>query len=116
MEEMIAYCGLVCHECPALIATQNDDDEKRAEVAKQWSKLYNADIKPGEVSCNGCLSKDRILFKHCQICQIRKCGIEKKITTCAHCDDYICEKLDTFFNLVPECKDLLKEIKEKSSL
>ncbi len=25
MEEMVAYCGIVCTECPAYIATQNDD-------------------------------------------------------------------------------------------
>ena len=114
MGEMIAYCGLNCHECPALIATENDDDEKRVEVAEQWSKQYNTEIIPEEISCDGCLYEGGKLFKHCQVCEIRKCGKEKDVITCAHCDDYICEKLENFFSLVPECKDLLKEIKEKT--
>ena len=113
MEKIIAYCGLSCHECPTFIATQNDDNIKRAEVAEQWSKQYNAEIRPEEIFCDGCLSEGGKLFKHCQVCEIRKCGMEKGIVTCAHCDDFICAKLDNFFNLVPECKDLLKEIKEK---
>jgi Protein of unknown function (DUF3795) len=28
MEEMIAFCGLNCAECPAFLATQENDDEK----------------------------------------------------------------------------------------
>jgi hypothetical protein len=37
MKEMIAFCGLVCSDCPTYIATQTNDDEKRAKVARQWS-------------------------------------------------------------------------------
>ncbi len=111
MVEMIAYCGLACHECPTYIATQNNDDKKRAEVAEQWSILYKADMKPEEINCDGCLSENGTLFKHCRVCEIRKCGMEKDVTTCAHCDEYICNKLKSFFNLVPECKELLEKIK-----
>ena len=113
MGKMIAYCGISCNECPALIATQNDDDEKRSEVAEQWSKMYNTDVKPEDVNCSGCLSKGEILFKHCRVCEIRKCGMEKNVAHCAHCDNYICEKLNDLFILVPKCKDLLKKIKEE---
>lgn len=56
MHEMIAFCGLLCNECGAFIATRDDDDEKRAEVAETWSKQFNADIKPQDVNCDGCLS------------------------------------------------------------
>jgi len=38
MKQMIAFCGLACHECGALLATQDDDDAKRAEVAQGWSE------------------------------------------------------------------------------
>ena len=38
MEKIIAYCGLICSECPAYIATQKDSDEERKKVAEKWSK------------------------------------------------------------------------------
>jgi len=28
---MIAYCGLVCSDCPTFLATRNDDDVVRAK-------------------------------------------------------------------------------------
>ena len=34
---MIACCGLDCSKCEAYLATQEDNDVKRAEVAKKWS-------------------------------------------------------------------------------
>ncbi|GAF97750.1 unnamed protein product, partial [marine sediment metagenome] len=36
MEKMIAYCGLTCTRCPAFLATQQDDDSQRAQVAEMW--------------------------------------------------------------------------------
>jgi len=36
MKKMIAYCGLICTECPGYIATQKDSDEEREKVAKLW--------------------------------------------------------------------------------
>jgi hypothetical protein len=113
MQKMIAYCGITCDECPALLATRKDDDEKRAEVAEQWSKLYNTDVKPEEVNCSGCLSANAVLYKHCQVCEIRKCGMEKNVANCAYCDDYVCEKLGDLFIMVPKCRELLRGIKEK---
>ncbi|MCD6569822.1 MAG: DUF3795 domain-containing protein [Deltaproteobacteria bacterium] len=61
---MIAFCGLPCHECDAFLATRDDDDQKRAEVAQLWSKQYNADIKPEDINCDGCLSDNGYLFNH----------------------------------------------------
>ena len=37
MKNSIAYCGLDCEKCEAYIATQNDDDDLRAKVAKEWN-------------------------------------------------------------------------------
>jgi len=111
MNEMMSFCGLLCNECGAFIATENDDDEKRAEVAEQWSKGYNADIKPEDINCDGCLSDGERLFSHCKVCEIRKCGKEKSIANCAYCDDYACEKLDKIFQMVPDAKDRLDEVR-----
>ncbi len=111
MDEMISICGLLCNECPAYLATQADDDEKRAEVAKQWSEQFKSEIKAEDINCDGCLSDNGRLFGHCQVCEIRKCGREKKVTNCAHCEEYSCEKLDNFFNMVPDAKKRLDGIR-----
>jgi hypothetical protein len=110
MKEMIACCGIPCHECGAFIATKNNDDKKRKEVAEQWSKQFNADIKPEAIYCDGCLSKDGYLFSHCNVCEIRKCAMEKKLANCAHCNEYPCEKLKAFHQMVPDAKKVLDEI------
>ncbi len=55
MEKMIAFCGIVCTECPAFLATQKDDDNKRKKVAEMWSKQFKSEIKPVDINCDGCL-------------------------------------------------------------
>jgi len=57
MKEMIACCGLVCTECPAYIATRNGDDELRKKTAADWSKFYGHEIKPEDITCEGCQSE-----------------------------------------------------------
>lgn len=111
MNEMIAFCGLDCHECGAYIATKENDDTKRREVADLWSKEFDAGIQPQDINCDGCISEGGILFRHCYVCEIRKCGTGKAIENCAYCADYACEKLEGFFPMVPEAKTRLDKIR-----
>ncbi len=111
MSEVISFCGLNCGECGAFLATKNNDDQKRAEVAELWSKEYKTDLKPEDINCEGCLSRSDNVFNYTKICEIRKCGMEKDIENCAHCGDYACEKLEKFFEMVPDAKKRLDEIR-----
>ena len=77
MEKVISFCGLTCSECPAFLATHNNDDTVRKSTAEQWSKQYGAEIKPGEINCKGCVSTGNVHFSHCSECEIRACGKEK---------------------------------------
>ena len=97
MEKMIAYCGIVCSECDAFIATQNDDDAKRKEVTALWKKEFNFDVKPEDINCDGCLATTDRLWGYCHACEIRKCGQGKGVENCAYCDEYPCHKLVKFF-------------------
>ncbi|MFC1822134.1 DUF3795 domain-containing protein, partial [Thermodesulfobacteriota bacterium] len=104
-----------CSTCGAFLATKNDDDEIRTETARQWSKAYDADIKPGDINCEGCLQDGDNLFHHCTVCEIRKCGRNQGVSNCAHCSEYVCEKLEPFFQMVPEAEKTLDEIKDAQS-
>jgi hypothetical protein len=111
MEKMIAFCGLSCSGCPAFIATQKDDDEEREKVAVMWSEQFKVDLKPEDINCDGCLVDSERLFSHTKVCEIRKCGKERKLQNCAYCDDYACDKLIEFFTKAPEAKTTLDGIR-----
>ena len=112
MEQMMAYCGLLCSECPAFIATQKNDDAERRKVAETWSKEFKVDLKPEDINCEGCLVDAENVFNYCKVCEIRKCAKDKVVVNCAHCDDYGCEKLTKFFSAAPQVKPRLDEVRK----
>jgi hypothetical protein len=113
MDKMIAYCGIVCTECPAFVATQQNDDAKRKKVAEIWSKQYKMSVKPEDINCDGCKLEGKRLIGYCNICEIRKCGKQKQVVNCAYCDDYACEKLIKFHTMAPHAKASLEKIRKK---
>ena len=54
MNDYIAYCGLDCERCEARLATVNNDDSLRQEIAHEWSELNGAEITPEMINCSGC--------------------------------------------------------------
>jgi len=114
MEMIIAFCGIDCAECKAFIATQENSDARRREVAEEWSKAFGHEIKPEEINCDGCLVRDGRHINYCSMCEIRKCGIEKGVENCAYCIDYNCEKLVKFHEQAPNAKTRLEEIRKQA--
>ncbi|MEA3475769.1 MAG: DUF3795 domain-containing protein [Candidatus Cloacimonadota bacterium] len=112
MEKMIAFCGIICTECPAYLAIQKDNDNERKKVAEMWSKQFKSEIKPEDINCDGCLKKSGRLFGYCNECPIRKCAMERNISNCAYCDDYPCEELNKFHKFAPDAKATLETIRE----
>jgi hypothetical protein len=107
MKKMIAYCGLVCTDCNAYKATQQNDDKLRREVAAEWTAKYNHPFKAEDINCVGCIPAAGIHVGHCAMCQIRLCGQEKGVKNCGWCSDYSCEKTEEFFKMVPGNKKIL---------
>ena len=107
---MLAYCGLNCSKCEAYLATQENNDEKRAKTAELWSQLYRAEIKPAQINCNGCKSEG-VKFFHCDGCDIRQCCLTNGVETCAECKDYICDQLAAFIKLAPEAGKALEALR-----
>jgi hypothetical protein len=48
---------------------------------------------------------------YCGECQVRACASARGVITCAHCDDYGCEKITAFVNNAPDAKAKLEEIR-----
>jgi hypothetical protein len=88
--EMIAVCGLECHKCDILKAT---DDRKIAQETVDWFKReLNQDVKLEEVRCMGC-REDRA--KHWSAdCWILQCCVDQKgLEYCHQCAEFPCRKL-----------------------
>jgi hypothetical protein len=112
VEKQIAYCGVICTDCLAYIATQSDDDELRKKVAEQWTKEYKHDFKLEDINCEGCLTVTGRVVGYLDVCSLRKCAREKGVINCAYCADYICDELGKFFQMVPNAKQTLDNIKK----
>ena len=113
MGKLMAYCGLVCTDCGAYIATQNNDDEKRQEVAEKWNREYNHEFKIEDINCDGCTSGGRVIG-YGNICPIRKCARGKNVKNCGWCDEYPCGGLGELFKARPDAKKALDAIKRRS--
>ncbi|MCB2226531.1 MAG: DUF3795 domain-containing protein [Desulfarculaceae bacterium] len=91
---IIACCGLDCSLCPAHLAWKNDDEALRRQTAEEWSRIYQADITPEQISCQGCHASEAPLFGHCRVCAVRSCVQSKGWATCAPCPKFPCADLD----------------------
>ncbi|MBE9508925.1 MAG: DUF3795 domain-containing protein [Chloroflexi bacterium] len=112
MDKIVAYCGLVCTDCPAYIATQANDHAALERVAAQWREEFNApEITVEWVICDGCLTDEGQRCGHCAECEIRACGVARGVVNCAHCAEYACDKLEGFFGSVPAARVVLDEIR-----
>ena len=103
---MMSCCGLLCNQCPAYLATVNNDNVLREKTAAQWSKLYNSDISATDINCLGCKAEE-VVFSYFKICEIRACNIKGKLNNCAECSDFSCEKLEKVLLHVPEARQRL---------
>ena len=110
MDKMIAFCGLVCTECPAYLATQANDENKAKETAEMWSRQFHTEVKVEDVWCDGCLVKGK-KCAHCAECEIRACGRGKNLSNCSECDEFACELLEGFFKMVPEARKVLEDLR-----
>ncbi|MGE5417964.1 MAG: DUF3795 domain-containing protein [Acidobacteriota bacterium] len=89
---MMSYCGLLCNECPAYVATINNDEEQRKKIAAEWSKTYEHTFQAADINCQGCRSK--VTIGYCKTCEIRACGTEKGLNDCSVCENFGCDKLE----------------------
>jgi len=97
----IAYCGLDCGACPAFHAVERLTVEERQAVADKWNVEYGGEHKVEDIDCVGCTHEGKHA-PYCSVCEIRLCGIDKAVATCAECADYGCATLTGFLANVPD--------------
>lgn len=107
---MLAYCGVLCNECEIYKATISDDFDERKNVAQKFtSSEYPLTVE--NINCLSCSFENEIVFKFCMECEIRKCGVERKIENCGHCKEYPCNLLKKPFEMDEENKLRLDEVR-----
>jgi hypothetical protein len=110
MKKVISACGVDCFKCETYIATQNDDEARKEDIAKRWSEHYQGEIHPEDINCDGCMSEGA-KFSWCGLCPIRLCVIEKGYISCAECSDFFCEKNEYVYQVDPSAKENLERIR-----
>lgn len=95
MDKKIAFCGLACSECPVYIATKTGDEELKEKLAKEYS-TESFKFEKDDMNCTGCHSIEGANKKMCVECPMRECGMEKKLTHCAECNEYPCQHIEGY--------------------
>jgi hypothetical protein len=116
MQIMVAYCGLQCKTCPIHLATLERHPSKqqtmRVEIARVCREQYGMEVALRDITdCDGCRSRSGRLFSGCARCDIRKCAIERQLTSCAFCSDYACERLLKHFETDPGARGRLEAMR-----
>jgi hypothetical protein len=97
-EEILTLCGYRCDLCQ--FYTKNIKSEKDKErICRDFNRIFGYDIKPEDVECVGCKNEG----KHADPkCTVRPCALKKGVENCAHCCDFICDKLEGRINFTEE--------------
>lgn len=111
MRDGIAYCGLDCSVCPALLATRRGDMDSLAETAARWSGQTGREIRPEAILCDGCESRTGRINEFCSVCAIRECASARGLMTCAACGDYPCARLSEFSAFEREGRERLDALR-----
>jgi len=103
MNDVIAYCGIICSNCDVYKATINNDEFLRLELVKKYttdSHVPNVE----DFYCKGCFDIKG------EGCEVRQCATSKTLINCAQCDSYNCEKILNHFNNNQNSKKILDEL------
>ena len=104
-------CNLRCSYCmpPEGVPPRAHDEilsyEELAAVARvalQWSEQYVQTIPAAGVWCDGCMTGGERRCGHVDECKIRACVVDRGLSNCAGCDDYVCGMLEEFLVFAAE--------------
>jgi len=112
---LIAKCGLICSECEAYIATQENDFQTLAKLSDHSNQQYNLSLTWEDSQCDGCTTISSRQIGYCSQCSVRQCATEHEVENCAYCPDYGCTIITEFFAMAPKAKTILVLIRSNLS-
>lgn len=104
---MNAICGPRCDRCPAYIATKAKDYSALHSIAGEWTQNTGRTFTPEDIMCEGCRVEGARLSSYCNDCDIRLCATAQGHPTCAHCNEFPCDKIRA-----PQARQALEEIRK----
>ncbi len=96
---MIGNCGNNCSACPAYYNNAITDVD-RENCSTGWETFLGIKFTPKETYCYGCKEEDpwRDGNVHpSRDCLVRKCVNNSGFKTCANCEDYRCNHVETLY-------------------
>lgn len=107
MGAIISKCGYRCDLCPAYESNLKSEADKQ-RMAHAWAKYLGSKVKPEEITrCGGCQTQGK---QGDENCPVRPCASERGIENCAHCEEFVCDKLEDRMDLVE------KNIKDRGGI
>ena len=96
---IVSKCGYRCDLCPAQESNLKSETDKKI-MCDAWNKYIGGSIEPEAISaCGGCQAEGN---QGDESCPVRPCAIGKGVETCAHCEEFACEKVKSKMNFVEE--------------
>ncbi len=89
MKEILTLCGFRCDLCQFYNKNIKNQEHKE-KVCNDFKRIFGYDIKPEDVECVGCRNEGKHADDNCLV---RSCALEKSVENCAHCPEFICDKL-----------------------
>jgi len=96
MKIPVGYCGLCCAECAIYLACHPRGPGQQVSSPQFSPGVLSTTTPQKNIVCEGCQSDDASCYG--RDCEIRRCARAKAITFCHECPEYVCEKLDIFYN------------------
>lgn len=87
LKEMSYCCGNCDESCELFKATKYDDLNAKKRLAELISKRLNKTFPIEDVFCYGCKNEDKPINTRTMQCTVRKCAKEKRLISCALCND-----------------------------
>lgn len=102
-KNMLAYCGLYCEQCSFKTAYEEQNEKHLEQIPYQFTKRSLSDY-----NCGGCKG-----YCICGVCEIKPCASAKNIESCAECDSFPCQLIDSFENDgMPHHRSAIENLKD----